>query len=112
MASIFTQIIRGEIPAERVHETENELAFLDINPKSAGHTLIVPKTEVATFHELPPVEAQSLMLTLQTVARGIAQAMDTPHYNVTLNNGTAAGQIVFHVHFHIIPRYDDGNPRG
>lgn len=106
MASVFTQIIRGNIPAEKVYETDGELAFLDINPKSEGHTLVVPKIEVASFHELPTKAAQSLIATIQVVARGITRAMETPHYNLTLNNGPVAGQIVFHVHFHIIPRYE------
>ena len=106
MASIFTKIMQGEIPAERVYETDNELAFLDINPKSRGHTLVVPKLEVASFHELPPDAACSLVVTLQKVAAGVVRAMGTTHYNVVLNNGAIAGQIVFHVHFHIIPRYE------
>ena len=106
MASIFTQIIDGELPAHKVYESERELAFLDIHPYSEGHTLVVPKLEVASFEELPPDAAQSLVVTLQKVARGVQQAMGTPHYNLSCNNGSAAGQVVFHVHFHIIPRYE------
>jgi histidine triad (HIT) family protein len=109
MASIFTNIIRGESPAERLFETEHELAFLDIHPKSTGHTLVVPKLEVASFHELPPERAASLAATLNTVARAVSEAMGTPNYNLWLNNGAPAGQVVFHVHMHIIPRYG-GNP--
>ena len=108
MASLFTRIIRQELPAERVYETESELAFLDINPKSEGHTLVVPKLEVADFDAMPPAELQSLALTLQHVTKGVLRAMETPHYNLSLNNGAPAGQLVFHVHFHIIPRYPDG----
>lgn len=110
MASIFSRIIRGEIPAERVYETENELAFLDIHPKSAGHTLIVPRSEVAAFHDLPDGAARSLITTVQVVARGICRAMGTEHYNLVVNNGAAAGQVVYHVHFHIIPRYQGASP--
>ncbi len=105
MASVFTQIVRGEIPAEKVYETGSELAFLDLHPKSPGHTLVVPKLEVASFEDLPPEAAASLMTTLQTVAKGVTQAMSTAHYNLVLNNGARAGQVVFHVHFHVIPRY-------
>ncbi len=108
MASIFTKIIRQELPAERVLETENELAFLDINPKSAGHTLVVPKLEVADFAQLPGPQLQSLIGTVQFVVRAVTRAMETPHYNVALNNGAPAGQVIFHVHFHVIPRYADG----
>lgn len=106
MPSIFTKIIRGELPAEKVYETENELAFLDINPRSEGHTLVVPKLEVADFDALPAANLQSLAVTVQRVARGIVAAVGTPHYNLSLNNGAPAGQVVFHVHFHIIPRYE------
>jgi len=109
MTSIFSRIIRGEMPAERLFETEHELAFLDRHPKAPGHTLVVPKLEVAAFDALPPERAASLAATLQTVARGVTRAMGTGHYNLVLNNGERAGQVVFHVHFHIIPRYE-GDP--
>jgi histidine triad (HIT) family protein len=108
MASIFTKIIRNELPADRVFETESELAFLDINPKSEGHTLVVPKLEVPNFEALPLPNLQSLAATLQLVTRGVIRATGTPHYNLSLNNGGPAGQVVFHVHFHIIPRYEGG----
>lgn len=106
MPSIFSRIISGEQSAHRVYETEHELAFLDIHPKSPGHTLVVPKLEVAAFDELPEERAASLMLAIRTVARGVMRAMGTRHYNVVLNNGARAGQVVFHVHFHVIPRYE------
>jgi histidine triad (HIT) family protein len=109
MPSIFSKIARNEAPAERLFETEHELAFLDIFPKSPGHTLVVPKLEVANFEDLPPERAATLMQTVQIVARGVTRAMGTPHYNLILNNGAAAGQVVFHVHFHIIPRYAGGS---
>ncbi len=108
MSSLFTRIIRGELPAEKVYETGSELAFLDINPKSEGHTLVVPKLEVADFDTLPTADLQSLIATVQLVTRGITKAMGTPHYNIFLNNGAPAGQVIFHVHFHIIPRYQGG----
>ena len=106
MATIFTRIIRGELPCEKVLETAGEFAFLDINPVSEGHTLVVPKSEVVAFEDLPVPQAQSLIVTVQSVARAVARAMNTPHYNLSLNNGTAAGQEVQHVHFHVIPRFE------
>ena len=109
MPSIFSKIIRGESPAERLFETEHELAFLDIFPKSPGHALVVPKCEVSSFEELPPERAASLAQTAQILARGVTRAMGTPHYNLILNNGAAAGQVVFHVHLHIVPRYAGGS---
>ena len=111
MASLFSRIIRGELPAEVVYETESELAFLDINPKAEGHTLVIPKLEVATFDALPLSHMHALIGTVQLVARGLMAALDTPHYNLMLNNGAPAGQVIFHVHFHIIPRFE-GAARG
>ena len=104
MASLFTRIIERELPAEIVYEDDHSIAILDINPKAEGHTLVMPKEEVADFHALPPEVLAGLMNAVQTVARGIMKAMDTPHYNLDLNNGAPAGQVVYHVHFHIIPR--------
>jgi len=104
MASIFTKIIQGEIPCELVLQTNSEIAFLDINPSSKGHTLVVPKCEVARLEELPAEDAAALMQTLQRVARAVSRSLDNSDYNIVLNNGTNAGQEVPHVHFHIIPR--------
>jgi len=110
MSTIFTQIIRGELPSEMVFETEHEVAFLDIHPSSDGHTLVVPRLEVSAFDHLPPESVASLAQTVQVVAQGVTRAMGTPHYNLALNNGAPAGQVVFHVHFHVIPRFG-GRPR-
>ena len=104
MASIFTKIIQGEIPCEKIAETDSEIAFLDINPCSHGHTLCLPKREVARLEELPPKEAASLMGLIQRVAAAVSRAFDGTDYNLTLNNGVNAGQEVLHVHFHVIPR--------
>ncbi len=112
MASLFTRIIRRELPAYIVYEDEHAIAFLDLHPKAEGHTLVVPKHEVAAFHELPPAAAARLGTALRTVAGAVTRAMGTPHYNLALNNGAAAGQVVFHVHFHILPRQPGaGYPR-
>ena len=108
MTSLFSKIIRGELPAEKVYETESELAFLDINPKAEGHTLVVPKLETAAFEDLPLADLQALATTVQWVAKGIMRAMGTRHYNLMLNNGAPAGLVIFHVHFHIIPRFAGG----
>lgn len=110
MASIFTRIIRREAPAEIVYETGSLIAFLDVYPACDGHTLVVPKREVAGFEELAPEELTALMLGTQRVARGAMRALNTPHYNLFVNNGSAAGQVVFHVHVHVIPRWP-GVPR-
>jgi len=110
MASTFTRIIRRELPGEIVYETEREIAFLDLFPASEGHTLVVPKREVAAFDALTPDEAASLFRAVRRVAAALVRALGTPHYNVSLNNGAPAGQVVFHVHVHVIPRWE-GQPR-
>jgi histidine triad (HIT) family protein len=107
MPSVFTRIIRREAPAEIVFETERVIAFLDHYPSSPGHTLVVPKVEVPNFEDVPPEDATALVLAVQRVARAVTQAMATPHYNLRVNNGRAAGQVVFHVHVHIMPRWPD-----
>lgn len=102
--SIFARIIAGEIPCQRVFENEHVLAFLDINPLSEGHTLVLPKRTVAHLEDLTPDEAAQLGQALRAIARKIVAATGTTAYNLLLNNGEAASQGVPHVHFHIIPR--------
>jgi len=104
MSTIFTKIIQGEIPCEKILETDAEIALLDIMPCTAGHTLVIPKLEVARLEHLPETLAISLMRTLQQVAKAVSRAFDGIDYNLILNNGTNAGQEVEHVHFHVIPR--------
>ena len=110
MASIFTKIIQGEIPCEKIIETDSEIAFLDIMPCAEGHTLVIPKLEVKRLEDLPESEALSLMRTMQHVAKAVSAAFDGIDYNLILNNGANAGQEVEHVHFHVLPR-PHGSPR-
>ena len=109
MASIFTKIIQGEIPCEKIIETDSEIAFLDTNPCAAGHTLVIPKLEVERLEDLPETQTMSLMRTIQQVAKAVSTAFDGIDYNLILNNGVNAGQVIKHVHFHILPR-TEGSP--
>ena len=104
MASIFTKIIQGEIPCDKIIETDSEIAFLDINPCTAGHTLVIPKLEVERLEDLPETQTMSLMRTIQQVAKAVSTTFDGIDYNLILNNGVNAGQVIEHVHFHVIPR--------
>jgi len=108
MASIFTKISTGDIPGEIVYSDERVFALLDINPKADGHTLVVPRTEVPSFNDLPEEDVTALGLALRTICRGVCQAMGTTDYNLVVNNGASAGQEVPHVHVHIIPRKPGG----
>ena len=104
MTSIFTKIIQGEIPCEKIIETDSEIAFLDIMPCAEGHSLVIPKLEVKRLEDLPVSKALSLMRTIQHVAKAVSTAFNGIDYNLILNNGANAGQEVEHVHFHVLPR--------
>ncbi|WP_122089475.1 HIT family protein [Halalkalicoccus subterraneus] len=112
MASIFSQIVEGEIPARVVYEDETTFAFLDANPLAPGHTLVIPKEEYERLNDLPDEVASDLYDTLHRLIPVVEDAVDAPASNVAFNNGEAAGQEVPHVHGHIIPRFEDdgGNP--
>jgi histidine triad (HIT) family protein len=102
--SVFTRIIKGEIPCHRVFENEHVLAFLDITPLSEGHTLVVPKRQVERFEDLTAEETAEIARQLGPLAKRIVAATAAEGYNVLVNTGEVAGQEVPHVHFHIIPR--------
>ncbi|HSC85895.1 MAG TPA: HIT family protein [Polyangiaceae bacterium] len=110
--TIFSKILRGEIPCHKVYEDDFVLAFLDINPLSPGHTLIIPKEEKATLGELSDESAAALGRVLPRLCRAVARVSGSSDYNVLQNNGAAAHQAVFHVHFHIIPKLESGQGLG
>jgi histidine triad (HIT) family protein len=105
MDCIFCRIIAGEIPAHKVYEDEATLAFLDINPASRGHTLVIPKQHAADLHSLSPDALAATARATQTVARLLRRGVQAEGINVLQNNGPAAGQEVFHYHVHLIPRW-------
>ncbi|GAB4214080.1 MAG: HIT family protein [Sandaracinaceae bacterium] len=102
--TVFDRILDGEIPCHRVYEDEHVLAFLDVNPLSEGHTLVIPKERRAHLHELSDEQAAAIGRVLPRIARAVMKVTGATAYNVLQNNGAAAHQAVFHVHFHIIPR--------
>ena len=106
--TIFQKIIKGDIPADKVYETEQVLAFLDIKPTHKGHTLIIPKASVKDIFELDDENAAHLMRAISIVANAVKKATGASGINVISNNGSAAGQEVLHLHFHIIPRFERG----
>ena len=110
--TIFGKIIRGEIPCHRVYEDEQVLAFLDVNPIARGHTLVIPKEAVVTLDQLSDDSAAAIGRVLPRIARAVLAATGARAYNVLQNNGTMAHQAVMHVHFHIIPKWDDGSGLG
>jgi len=94
----------GEIPVTKIYEDEVVLAFLDIGPLSDGHTLLIPKKHFERLHDCPSELLGEVCSCLGRIAKAVAGAMNADGYNVLCNNGRAAGQLVGHLHFHIIPR--------
>lgn len=105
--TIFSKIINGDIPCHRVYEDEHVLAFLDINPLSYGHTLLIPKEPSVTLDEVSDEVGAALGRALPRLCRAVMKATGTKAYNVLQNNGSLAHQAVMHVHFHIIPKPND-----
>jgi histidine triad (HIT) family protein len=110
--TIFGKILRGEIPCHKVYEDEHVLAFLDINPIARGHTLVIPKEPAVTLDALSDDAAAAIGRVLPRIARAVVAASGATAYNVLQNNGVTAHQAVMHVHFHIIPKHDDGTGLG
>jgi histidine triad (HIT) family protein len=104
-SNVFARILRGEIPAHRVLEDEHTLAFMDVMPQVDGHTLVIPKVEAESIFDLPPESLAATMVATQRVARAVKKAFDAPGVMIAQLNGPAAGQSVFHVHFHVLPRH-------
>lgn len=105
--SIFSKIIRGEIPSHKIYEDDFVIAILDIAPLSEGHALVIPKEPARTLDELSDDHAAALGRVLPRICRAIMKVTGAESYNILQNNGEPAGQAVHHVHFHIIPRYPE-----
>lgn len=101
---VFCGIIEGEIPSHKVYEDEDVVAFLDTNPVSKGHTLVVPKEHVETIHDAEGMD--HVWNVLVKVSNAVEDAFDPEGINISQNNGEEAGQEVFHMHFHVTPVYD------
>jgi histidine triad (HIT) family protein len=105
MDCIFCKIVAGDVPSHKVYEDDATFALLDINPATHGHTLVIPKQHVADLYDASPDVLSAIAHTVQTVARRLQQALQPDALNVIQNNGSAAGQTVFHYHVHLIPRW-------
>ena len=103
--NIFAKILRGEIPCVKVYEDDAVLSFMDVMPQAEGHTLVIPREPAMDMLDLSPDGVSALMLATQKIARAVKKALSPPGIMLAQLNGSAAGQSVFHVHFHILPRY-------
>jgi histidine triad (HIT) family protein len=104
--NIFARILRGEIPSTRVYEDDHVVAFMDVMPQGTGHTLVVPRAASRNLLDADPAGFAALMAAVQTVARAVKRAFEADGVTVMQFNEPAAGQSVFHLHFHVIPRFD------
>lgn len=104
---IFCKIIKGEIPSRKIYENENALAFLDINPANAGHALVIPKKHYQTIISIDTAELKSLIEVVKNIAIIIKEELKAEGLNVLQSNGGVAGQLIPHLHFHLIPRFKD-----
>lgn len=111
--NIFARILRGEIPAAKVWEDDHVLAFMDVFPQSEGHVLVISKTSTApSLLEIEPEALARLTAAVQRTARAVEKALSPEGFQVMQLNGEAGGQTVFHLHFHIIPRWTDRPMKG
>lgn len=104
--NVFAKILREEIPSHRVYEDDFTLAFMDVMPQIDGHTLVIPKTLSEDLLDADPECLGHTLRTVQRVATAVKAAFAAPGIMIAQLNGPAAGQTVFHLHFHILPRYD------
>ena len=102
--TIFMKIIRKEVPAHIVYEDDATIAFLDVKPSAPGHTLVIPKKFATNIFDVDEATLSAVMRTVRKIAPAVRDAVGAHGVHINSNHGTAAGQVVFHLHFHIIPR--------
>ena len=104
--NVFAKILRGELPCEKVYEDDRTLAFMDIMPRAAGHVLVIPKTGGRTILDTDVADLQATIATVQKVARAVKRGMNADGLTIQQFNEQAGGQVVFHLHFHVLPRWE------
>lgn len=103
--NVFAKILRGEMPAHKVYETDRVLAFMDIMPRADGHVLVIPKGAARNILDINPDDLADLAKATQFVAKGVKRAMAADGLTIQQFNETAGGQVVFHIHVHVLPRW-------
>lgn len=102
---LFCKIVSGEIPCTKIYEDATVLAFLDIHPVNIGHTLVIPKSHHTNLYETPDETVAHLMTVVKKLSVAIKDAVSADGINIEMNNDSVAGQIIFHTHIHIVPRF-------
>jgi histidine triad (HIT) family protein len=104
--NVFAKILRGELPCQKVYETDRVLAFMDIMPRGDGHALVIPKAKARNILDVEPDDLAELMKAVQVVGRAVKAAFSADGLTIQQFNESAGGQVVFHLHVHVIPRFD------
>ena len=104
--NVFAKILRGEVPCHKVYEDAFILAFMDIMPRCDGHTLVIPKAPARNILDIQPADIATLMQGVQKVAKGVVKAMGADGLTLQQFSEPAGGQVVFHIHFHVMPRWN------
>lgn len=109
---LFCKIVKGEIPSKKVYEDDNVFAFLDINPRNPGHTLVIPKKHAETILDMSEEETGQLFQSVRKIAGMVSSATQSQGLSIGQSNGKVAGQVIAHAHVHIIPRFANESPPG
>jgi len=104
--NVFAKILRGELPSQTVYEDAETLAIMDIMPRADGHVLVIPKAACRNIFDAPPEALQAVALTTQTLAQAVTAAFAADGVTIQQFNEAAGGQVVFHLHVHVMPRHD------
>ena len=104
--NVFAKILRGQLPCHKVFETERTLAFMDVMPRGEGHVLVIPKAKARNILDIAPEDLAKTIKSVQIVARAARQAFNADGLTIQQFNDSAGGQVVFHLHFHVLPRFD------
>jgi len=104
---LFCKIINGEIPSEKIYEDEHSFAFLDHNPVNPGHTLLVPKEHSRNILDASEETLKNIMPALKKISAAVKDGVSADAFNIYINNEPVSGQVIFHTHFHIIPRFEN-----
>jgi histidine triad (HIT) family protein len=104
--NVFAKILRGELPCQKVYETDRVLAFMDVMPRGDGHVLVIPKTKARNLFDVEPDDLAELAKAVQIVGRAAQKALSADGLTIQQFNESAGGQVVFHIHFHVLPRFE------
>lgn len=104
--NVFAKILRGELPCHKVYETDRVLAFMDVMPRGDGHVLVIPKTKARNLLDVDPDDLADLIKEVQIVGKAAKNALSADGLTIQQFNESAGGQVVFHIHFHVLPRFE------